>query len=371
MKNILNFCDPIIHMFALFFERYKKYFPLFSFTGGFLWDSFTLTRIDRLSDNFILLGYILALSILILLVNLLEYEIIRKPFLLKYQQWYPLGIQFFVGGLFSSYVVFYFQSAALTKNWLFLGILIILLISNEFLEKRLTNIFLQIGLLFLLSFSFFIFFIPVITGWMNTFIFILSGMMGVLYSGGIVYVLYKNFNIIPINKFRKILGIIAGLYLIINLFYYFNLIPPVPLSLKNGGIYHYVAKQNSEYKLKFKQPRWYQFWKKSDDPFFYTQGDTVFCFTSVFAPTRLTKRIFHLWQVYHLRQEKWLVTDKQGYDISGGREGGYRGYTYKLNVTPGRWRVDVITEENQILGRINFKIEQVDTKIEELKILMQ
>lgn len=42
--------------------------------------------------------------------------------------------------------------------------------------------------------------------------------------------------------------------------------------------------------------------------------------------------------------------------ISGGRDDGYRGYTYKSNLKEGKWQVDVITEEELILGVIDFEI---------------
>ncbi|OPX31632.1 hypothetical protein B1H10_08545 [candidate division KSB1 bacterium 4484_188] len=47
-----------------------------------------------------------------------------------------------------------------------------------------------------------------------------------------------------------------------------------------------------------------------------------------------------------------------GYQISGGRKGGYRGYTYKTHVTPGKWRVEIVTEDERILGRIGFEIKE-------------
>ena len=124
-----------------FYDNYKRFLPVVSFTTGFTWDSITLTRIDLWSDNLILLAYIILLGGMLVLVNFINDGVISKKWILNYQNWYPMGIQFFLGGLFSSYVVFYFKSAALTKNWLFIGFLIIILIGNEFIENRLLNCF--------------------------------------------------------------------------------------------------------------------------------------------------------------------------------------------------------------------------------------
>ncbi|MFQ5863792.1 MAG: DUF2914 domain-containing protein [bacterium] len=359
LKVMYNFFKNIIG----FYEHYKRFTPIAFFFGGFTWDSLTLTRIDRMTDNLILLGYIVLLGILIILVSLVDKGIMQKPILVKYQEWYPNGLQFFLGGLFSSYVVFYFQSASLTKTSLFLGILVLLLIANEFLEKRLTNLNLLIVLYFLATFSFFIFFIPVLIKVMNVFTFITGGLLSLIFVTVILIFLYKK-SIISTRKKLFFSGtLVAFLFILLNLFYAQNWMPPVPLSLKSGGMYHHVSKRKDFYTLKFEQPKWYQFWKKSDRPFRYAEGDTVFCFTAIFAPTKLTKRTYHHWQQYFPTRKAWITTDRLGYPITGGRGAGYRGYTYKKNVSPGKWRVDVETEEGLILGRINFKITEVESKV--------
>jgi hypothetical protein len=358
-----------VNIVQRFYQRYSRFLPVISFIGGFLWDSLTLTRIDRLSDNLFLLGYILLLGFSIILINLVESNRLTNSFVLKYREWYPLAIQFFLGGLFSSYVVFYFQSAAITKNWLFLGILIILLFANEFLEKRLTNIYLQLTLFFLVAFSFCIFFVPVLIGRMSVFVFILSGLLSLMIMAGFIYLLFRKLSILSRSELIRVSGILVVLYLLLNLFYFFNWIPPVPLSLKYSGIYHQVQRTGEEYLLKFEQPAWYQFWKKSDNPFRYSEGDTVFCFAAVFAPTDLKTRIYHEWQQYLPGQQRWLTTDHLGYQLTGGRKPGYRGYTYKRNVQPGEWRVEVKTEEDQVLGRIDFTIVAVDSMGKPLKTI--
>jgi hypothetical protein len=156
--------------------------------------------------------------------------------------------------------------------------------------------------------------------------------------------------------------------LVFNLLYFTNLIPPVPLSLKEAGIYHYVHSKDGSYILRFEQGSWYEFYKDADDDFHYATGDTVFCFAAVFAPTDLDTRIQHHWQMYNEKQDKWLTTDRLNYKISGGRDGGYRGYTFKKNVQPGLWRINVETAREQLLGRISFEIvaDSTDYPLEEI-----
>ncbi len=357
MRRLDNFKDKLLDSRA-YVQKHQRFIPVLSFFAGFTWDSVTITRIDEVSDNLIIGLYLILLGILIILTLYSENNRLEKPWLIKYSHLYPTGIQFFLGGLFSVYVVFYFKSASFTKTAIFLGLLILLLVANEFLKNKLTNTYLLISLYFLAAFSFFIFFIPVITGYMNVFTFVAGSLAGLMPPYFILSYLYRT-NLISSKKhYQKHLGLIGGIFTIMILFYLLNLIPPVPLAMKYAGIYHHVSKNTTEnrYILKHEKPAWYQFFKNDDREFHYQNNDSVFCFASVFAPTRLTKKIAHEWQYYSNIKGEWVVTDRMVYRLTGGRDGGYRGYTFKKNIEMGEWCVDIITDDDQILGRIKFEI---------------
>jgi len=347
------------------YEKIERFNPFVFFFGGFTWDSLTLRRIDQLLDNAILLTYLLLLGVLTVAIIMAQHGKIRHPLFLKYEKWFPLGLQFLLGGLFSAYVIFYFQSASFTKTSLFLLILVALLAANEFLEKRLANLHFLLGVYFLASFSFFIFFIPVVVRTMNLVTFLAGGMLSLSLLGGMLWFLYKKQALPARASYARAGALIIGLYAVLNLFYWANIIPPVPLSLKWGGIYHHAARRtDGNYELRMEHPAWYQFWKQSDKTFHYARGDTVSCFTSVFAPTLLKKKIFHHWQKYAGEDRGWVSTDRLGFEITGYRDGGYRGITRKQHVSEGKWRVDIETREGHILGRINFEIRERDKPIE-------
>ena len=105
-----------------------KFLPAGAFFAGLGWDSLTMTRIDRLFDNFFLLGYLIILGGMIILTNFIEKGLVQNEFILKWKKWYPYAIQFLFGGLFSGYTVYYFQSASLTKASAFFLIIAILLV---------------------------------------------------------------------------------------------------------------------------------------------------------------------------------------------------------------------------------------------------
>lgn len=348
-------------------HRYRKFLPAFFFIAGFIWDSLTLTRIDSLSDNLIMLAYLISAGILILLIQLINHGRLNMDFLNKYSHWLPSFLQFLFGGLFSCYVIFYFQSASLTKSIVFMLILVSLFVANEFLERKLNNLYLQVGLYFFLCFSFFIFFVPVIIKKMNFFTFILAGFMSLLLTGSIIYILRRCVPLSSEGTYYKLLALTGSLYLILNSFYFLNLIPPVPLSLKFIGIYNHITQENGSFTLQYEKPPWYKFWQTSSTNIHHQEGERVYCFSAIFAPTQLTKKIYHHWQ-YYSEKSGWVSASKIGFQIVGGRGKGYRGYTFKSNLNPGKWRVNVETEEGLIIGRVNFYVQRKDpSKVYPLK----
>ena len=344
-----------------FYEQYDRYFPVASFFAGFSFDSVTLNRIDRYGDSLILLSYLLFLGTVIVVSNLVDKQVVRHRWLLKYHNWYPNVIQFLLGGLFSAYVIYYFQSTSMTRTAVFLLLLILLMIATELFEKRLTSIYLQVSMFFLSASAFFTFFLPVVSGRMSGWLFLLSEIISLLLAAAILYILYRKTALKSREQYWRALAVLAVLFLFMNLLYLFNWIPPVPLSMKDGGIFHHVHRVDEVYNVRYEAPAWYQFYRDDDDIFHHAPGDTVFCYASVFAPARLDTRIFHHWQLYSPRTAQWVTTDRMPYQIFGGRDGGYRGFTYKRNLEAGEWRVDVETEKGIVLGRRSFTLVPVDS----------
>jgi hypothetical protein len=161
--------------------------------------------------------------------------------------------------------------------------------------------------------------------------------------------------------FSGAVGTVLGLLGLVILFYVNHWIPPVPLAMKEGGVYHDVERENGAFVLQYEEPPWYQPWKNDDDPFRYVPGDTVHCFAAVFAPTDLQTTIYHHWQYYNAKRDAWVDTDRIGYEVVGGRRNGYRGVTFKRHVHPGEWRVTVETVDRRPIARIRFDVVEADT----------
>lgn len=359
MKRFLHGARPVLNISLSVYRRIERFVPALSFVAGFSWDTLTLSRIDRWIDNITLLAYLLLLTATISLFHLVEHRIVRHPALQKRKEWIPIAIQFLLGGLFSAYVVFYLQSASFTKTLVFVVLLLGLLIANEFVKDRLTNLYLQTALLFLAAFSFFIFFLPVVFKVMNVWMFIAGGLLSLLLVLGLLYFLFRWSAIDTLTRFRRLIGLVGGLYLLMNGLYALNWIPPIPLSVRTAGVYHHVSRNGDDYVVRYQRPPWYAFYQNGDDHFLKAPSDSVFCFASVFAPTELKTRILHRWQVYRPARDEWETTDRIAYRITGGRDGGYRGYTFKTNLTDGEWRVDIETADGALLSRVDFTVKAI------------
>ena len=350
-----------------FYKRHERWAPLLFFFGGVLWDALTLDRIDAWFDNLILLAYLSVLGTLIIVATLVEYGRPVAPWLRRYQTWYPHLIQFLLGALFSAYVIFYFQSATLAPSAAFLVLLVVLLVANEFIHQRLFNLYLLFALYFLASFSFFLFFVPVLTRQMSYATFWAAGGLSLALVGTMLLYLRGRAIFANRRQFVYALALVVGLFGLVNVFYVKDWIPPVPLAMRFGGAFHHVSRDGPVYTLRYEQPEWYAFWEDSDEQFHRAPGEAVYCFAAIFAPTQLRTEIFHHWRVYDAEKDAWVSTDRIGYELVGGRNQGYRGYTFKRNIWPGRWRVDVETPRGRVIGRIRFDVVAVSSPVTRLK----
>jgi hypothetical protein len=272
----------------------------------------------------------------------------------KLEPRFPWIMQFCFGGLFSSYVIFYFKSASFTQTQFFFLLLVGLWIGNEFLKERLQNSVLLSVLYSFCLFAFLAFFLPVILAIVSRWIFVLAGVISVVASLFVFSMALKTKGVPWQRSVRPVAPWILGIFLIVNFLYFANLIPPVPLALKTGHIYHYVKRSANTYEVQYVPPPFYRFWRKWDDPFYWTKGENVYCYTAIFAPNHVRVPVRHIWS--HKTDAGWKTTDRMRFSINGGRNDGYRGYTKKAGVTPGDWRVEVQTESGQILGQINFTV---------------
>lgn len=345
-----------IEMVKNFYGRYERYLSAGALLTGFIVDNLTLKRIDFLFENLVLFSYLLIAGGGVVLMQFHNSGRVASLRFKNTATFFPLIVQFAFGALFSAYFVFYSRSGSLTGTLFFLAIILALLIGNEFFRERYQKLVFQVSVFYAALFSFAIFFVPVVVGTMGTAVFLMSGAVSIVL---ITFFTYGLFTIAPAHirdEKGVLLKSIAGIFMFINVLYFANIIPPIPLSLKDIGVYHTIEKNDVGGYLVYKEQSPSKILELWNTTIHYTQNERVYVYSSVFAPTNLQTNIFHRWQYFDEAEKNWVVANEIPFSITGGRGEGYRGYSFKESMFPGKWRVDVVTSRGQIVGRINFTI---------------
>ena len=339
-------------------EKYKSYIMPAAIIVGFLFDTITLNRIDQVFDNAILVTHLLIVSIGIILLFGKNSKLAKKLKVEERENIINTIIIFSFGALFSGFIIFYTRSGSLSSSWPFILTLVALMLGTELKKTYYQNIILQISFLYLALFSYLIFFLPVVFASLGVRMFIVSGVT----SLGIMFLftrLLKKINLTSYKEFfLKIRKRILIIFIVFNILYFTNIIPPVPLSLKFKAVYHSIEVIGENiYEGTYEETSRYNIFRKRSRVIHRNLGEPAYVFASVFAPTRIRTSIYHSWQYYDSDRVQWIKTDRIQIPISGGREDGFRGFSMKENLMPGKWRVVIETERGQKLGQIRFKIK--------------
>jgi hypothetical protein len=344
------------------FIKYDRHISSASLLTGFVIDNLTLRRIDLLFENLILLFYLTISCLSIILFNLHKGGVLRHSIFDKFIFVLPVVIQFTFGGLFSGFLVFYSRSASLLTSWPFLILILLVLITGETQRKFYERLSYQLTIFFVALFSFLIFYVPVLIHHMNEWTFLLSGVLAL----GLFYLLVRYLTkLVPALILASRKMIIAGVFIAfttVNILYFTNILPPIPLSLKESGVYKLVERTSTGYRALAETDSGSKWWGR-DETVHVAPGEHVYVYSSVFAPTDLNTQIVHHWQYLSKTNNEWATVSRVGFPIRGGRDGGYRGYTFKANATEGKWRVNVENIRGQIIGRLNFNVINIATPL--------
>jgi hypothetical protein len=338
--------------------RYKRYEPVIFFAAGFLFDVFTLRRID----DWLKLGFQIGFLALLGFFLTLQYRELKPDWVVPaaLRKIWPYQIEivhFLFGSLLSAYAIFYFKSASATRSGVFLLLIIILMVLNELEFVRKQGVHLRVTLYSFCLASFFVYFFPIVNGYVSDFLFYVSVALASAMTCFLVLRITKQDP--PEIRRKQILRMVLpalGVNLVLLGAYGLKLIPPVPLSMTFGGVYHKVEKVEGRFELYSLRP-WYNFWTHGDKVFAARDGEPVFCFVRIFAPAQFSHTIYLRWQLYDEKHHHYVDQDRIGMPISGGREDGFRGYAYKSHYQQGKWRIIVETQDERPIGEISFVVE--------------
>jgi len=344
-----------------FFEKYERILVPGTLVLGVLVDFVTFKNIQLKTAFIILFVYLFTAGLAITFINIYEDKLKQKQsIILRYLRLAtPLVIQFTFGALLSASLIFYWFSGSFSVSWPIILIIAILMASNDVLRHYYLKPLVQISVYFFILFSIGSLILPNILNSIDAGIFILAGLTSLILIIGYILILSKY--LISIKKLRfHLFFTISIIFIFINGLYFLNIIPPIPLSLREAGVYHLVEQQAESYILIDEKKT---FWEKflSGSTIHIEAGQRIYIYSSIFAPANLKTTITHEWQFYNSEQRKWITKSMPSFSIIGGRNDGYRGYSFLTNPKSGKWRVLVQTKRGQVIGRINFRVEIIET----------
>jgi Protein of unknown function (DUF2914) len=350
--------ETLHKLFALW-QKYEHHLGVGALAVGFTFDIILAKSPESVVDNILLVTYLCVAASIITILNLRKSRRVvqegaaekAEPLILL------LLLQFCFGGLSSNMLVLYGKSGTLAGSAFFIALLVAMVFGNEYLRNRYAQLRFNIAVYYFLLLTYCTIAAPTwIFHAIGPGIFILSGLislgiMAVFASILFIFVLRGNRK----RQLQQILALITGIFIVFNLLYFFDIIPPVPLSLKEIGVYHSILRSSTgDYLVLYEAAPWYVFWRDTSATLHYEPGQSAYCFSSVYAPTNLSTPIFHVWEKYDTTTKSWDTMSRVSYDISGGRKAGYRGFSATASLTPGAWRCDVETSGGALIGRISF-----------------
>jgi uncharacterized membrane protein (DUF441 family) len=353
MVELFNKCK---NRFLDFYQRHEVLVSASVFIFGFVFDLFTLGRIDDLLN---LVQQAVYLSILGTLL-LCEIRIKIGTLTLsekgqKFWQYHDLVVHFLFGSLLSVYTIFYYTSASAITSFFFILLLAVLMLANEFPHFQKLGLPVRVILFSICVMSFFSFFYPILMGHVG----VIPFWLGFLTSAASLALVWKlNFKGLESQDLlrRHVLIPAVSVHLVFLLGYYTSLIPPVPVAVKKIGIYYDVEKSNGNYTGHHLRPVW-KFWGKGSQDFSARPGDQLNVMLSIFSPGNFEDKVYLKWYL-DLPKGGWILQDTIPMSILGGRDEGFRGFGRKTNYQVGDWRVVVETSDGREVGRINFSITQ-------------
>lgn len=335
-------------------ERYERLLVSGFLLSGFLLHYFTFRTLE-IGITFIGLGiYAAVAAACILFIHAFDArrESWLHPFLQRLRLLAPLLIQLALGSLLSMSLLFYWFSGSFSVSWpVFVGLVALIAFNERFRHAYLRPV-MQMAIFSFVLLSYFTVLFPHVFNSLDASTFLFGGGVSLIISVLLIFALIRT---TPKLRPRLVpmLVSVSAVFLVMNALYFSDLIPPIPLSLQEAGVYHSVKRIDNGYAF-IGEPQ--SFWEHviNQQTLHQDANGRVYAFTAIYSPAELNTEIFHVWQRYDEGRKRWVTTDRLSFPIIGGRPDGYRGYTFKTNLAPGKWRVSVETANGQVLGRIRF-----------------
>ena len=329
---------------------------------GFLVDYFTFTNIQITITFALLFFYWILTGLIIIFIHLYDAGKIPGIATLKYIRLFaPLVLQFTFGALLGSSLIFYWFSGAFSVSWPLMAIIVLLMIFNDAFRHYFTKSLVQISVYFFITLSLFSLALPFLFNSLSAWLFVAASVASLIIF--LLDIHYFSFWASHLYAQKRQLFIsifaIAG---VMNMLYFTDITPPIPLALREAGLYHSIKPSGGLYIM---LGEYESFWTTiiNGQILHVKPGSRVYTYTAIFAPSKLHTTIVHHWQYYDVKKKAWVTKAKLPFTIAGGRKEGYKGYSWESNLAPGRWRVSVENLRGQVLGRVRFTVKIVEESV--------
>jgi hypothetical protein len=322
---------------------------------GVIIDFVTFHSIEASTAFFVLGIYAVIAAVMILIIHRYDASqtFLERPTPLGYVRLVaPLVVQFTFGALLSAALIFYWFSGSFSVSWPLFVVVLALMVGNEQLREHYLRPTVQLSVFYFILFATLATALPSLIGSISPSLFVAAGLASLVIMFIYVSILYRFRPDLRLMKPSPTISVFF-IFVAMNAAYFLNIIPPIPLSIVESGVYLSVQRQGGEYIL-VKQERTFLERLMPGNSIDLELGQRVYVFASIFAPIEINTTVTHDWQYFS--DQGWKSVSRLSYNMIGGREEGYRGYSYITSHMPGKWRVDVKTQRGQVIGRIAFEI---------------
>ena len=297
-------------------KKYERQISAVSMVAGFAFDNYFFGRVDHPATQFVLFGYIWLAIASIVVMHLIESRVHHEGVLRKIKPLVIAATQFALGALWSAFLVFYGRSAVVTASWPFLIVLGGIFIGNEIFKKYHSRLVFTCTLLFFALFSYTIFVVPIFTRSMGQRMFLLSGAIAVIAFTLLIAALTVIGPVRILQSWKGIAGGAIAVLVVVNAFYFANILPPLPLALTSAGVFHSVTRDGAVYRAVGESRNWISVpW--AEPVVHVNTGESLSLYSSVFAPIQLRTKILHIWQRYDDAAKGWRTQAVVSYAITG------------------------------------------------------
>lgn len=332
-------------------KRYERLWVPLMLLLGLAVDVAQYKALD-ITQQFALMAVYVALIAVSLLVNVSpRADDIRVLRMFKLAA--PFALPLSIGALLSASLVFYWFGGAFSASWPVMIALAALMMSNEFLRDRFLSPTVQVGVFAFALFSISTIWSSFVFNSLEPRAFVLAGVVSTAFMVAFAFLLARVGELK--NRLPHMLASVATVFVAMLGAYFLNVIPPIPLAIREAGIYHDVARVGGDYVRTGEDESWLAALLPGQTVH-VTGDEALFAYVAVFAPADLSTTIVHKWQRYDAVSRTWVTESAPSYSIAGGREDGYRGYSQKSHLSSGTWRVSVQTARGQTLGLIPFVV---------------